>query len=73
MTMTKQGTYIIQASTVLLITLKDYHDSRQHYNNDSYNHSERNKNINEFNSNVELFNYTFSKLSFNILIYNFLL
>ena len=52
MTMTKQGTYIIQASTVLLITLKDYHDSRQHYNNDSYNHSERNKNINEFNSNL---------------------
>lgn len=52
MTTTKQGIYMIQASTLLSITLQDYHESRSHYNNESYNQSEKNKNNNEHDKNV---------------------
>jgi len=40
---TKQGKSMIKASTVLSITLQDYHHSRQQYGNEAHNQSDRNK------------------------------
>lgn len=38
MEMTENGKYIIKASTILDITLQDYHQSRQQYGNNSDYH-----------------------------------
>ncbi len=43
---TKYGKYMIKASTVLYITLQDFHQSRQQYGNDGINN-----NINEEQGN----------------------
>lgn len=40
---TKQGKSMIKASTILSITLQDYHQSRQQYGNEVHNQSDRNK------------------------------
>ena len=67
---TKQGTYMIQASMVLSITLQDYHESRQHYNNESYNYSERHNNINEYDQKVKLLKIELLKNNLNSYLFH---
>jgi hypothetical protein len=41
MVSTKQGKFMINASTILFITLQDYHQSRQHHKNDIKDQKEK--------------------------------
>ncbi len=50
MEMIENGRYVIKASTILDITLQDYHQSRQQYGNEFGKDSE-NKNFNNSNNN----------------------
>lgn len=51
---TIHGTSLIQASTVLSITLQDYHESRQHRKGETFSYLDTNRNLNEINQNVIL-------------------
>jgi len=54
MEMIENGRYVIKASTILDITLQDYHQSRQQYGNEFRRDSE-NKNFNNNpNNNLNL-------------------
>lgn len=63
MEMTENGKFFIKASTILDITLQDYHQSRQQYgNNSDYHRESENKqenlnysgNQNQGNNNINL-------------------
>lgn len=64
MVSTKQGKYMIKASTVLYITLQDYHQSRQQYGNEVYNSSDKNTDSNNKNNDyydVKIFIFILKK------------
>ena len=57
---TKYGKYMIKASTVLYITLQDFHQSRQQYGNDGINNqNEEQENNNQKEEFYQQVNYLF--------------
>ena len=57
---TKYGKYMIKASTVLYITLQDFHQSRQQYGNDGINNqNEEQGNNNQKEEFYQQVNYLF--------------
>lgn len=64
----KNGKYMIKASTVLYITLQDYHQSRQQYGNDGINNNQNDEIGNSNNPKDEFYQHVNKIFYFNFLI-----